>query len=72
MELERLGKVLVGVGLLAVLAGGVLVLLAALGIGRLPGDISIRRGNLRVFVPIASSIVISVVLTVLLNLFLRR
>lgn len=72
MELDRLGRVLIGVGLLVVLAGGVLLLLAGLGIGRLPGDLTFRRGNLRVYVPIASSIVISIVLTLLVNLFLRR
>ena len=39
---------------------------------RLPGDLTFGRGNLRVFVPIGTSILISVVLTILLNLFLRR
>ncbi len=72
MDLDRIGRLLVGVGLVVALAGGVLVALGALGIGRLPGDISIRRGNTRIFVPLASSIVISIVLTLLLNLFLRR
>lgn len=72
MDLDRIGRLLVGVGLLVALAGGVLVALGALGIGRLPGDVSIRRGNTRIFVPLASSIVISIVLTLLLNLFLRR
>lgn len=72
MDLARFGKLLVGVGLLVVLAGAVLVGLAALGVGRLPGDVSIRRGNLRIYVPLASTVVISIVLTILLNLFLRR
>lgn len=72
MDLDRIGRLLVGVGLLVALAGGVLVALGALGIGRLPGNVSIRRGNTRIFVPLASSIVISIVLTLLLNLFLRR
>lgn len=72
MDLDRFGRLLLAVGLLVVLAGAVLVALASLGIGRLPGDLSVRRGNLRIYIPIASSIVISIVLTVLLNLFLRR
>ncbi len=72
MDLERFGRLLVGLGLLIVLAGAVLVGLAALGIGRLPGDFSLKRGNMRVYVPLASSMVISVVLTLLLNLFVRR
>ena len=44
-----------------------LVLLA----GGLPGDVSWRRGNVRVYAPIATSIVVSIVLTVVVNL-LRR
>ncbi|PEN12975.1 hypothetical protein CRI94_12250 [Longibacter salinarum] len=60
--------------------GGIgLVLLGALvwGIGRfidighLPGDVSFEGKNVKVFVPITSMIIISIVLTVLLNLILR-
>ncbi len=39
-----------------------------LPLGNLPGDIKIERDNLRIYIPIASSILISVVLTLLLNL----
>jgi Protein of unknown function (DUF2905) len=39
--------------------------------GRLPGDISIQSGRTRVFIPITSMIVVSIVITVLLNLFRR-
>ena len=39
--------------------------------GRLPGDIDIQSGRSRVFIPITSMIIVSVVITVLLNL-LRR
>lgn len=40
--------------------------------GRLPGDVNIVRGNTRIFFPITSLIVISVVLTVIVNVFFRR
>jgi hypothetical protein len=40
--------------------------------GRLPGDINIVRGNTRIFFPITSLIVVSVVLTVIVNVFFRR
>jgi len=40
--------------------------------GKLPGDIDYQNGNTRVFFPITSMIVISVVLSILLNLFLRK
>jgi hypothetical protein len=59
------GVVLAGVGVLLVVGG-------KLGLGRLPGDIAIERKNVSVYVPIATSIVISLVLTVLFNLLLRK
>ena len=71
MEARTLGMVIVILGLLAVLVG-VGVMSGALGwFGRLPGDIRITNGNTRVFIPITSMIVVSVVLSVGLTL-LRR
>jgi hypothetical protein len=52
--------------------GGLLWLLGGLGLGRLPGDISWRRGDVHVYVPIATCVVISVVLTLVVNLLVRR
>ena len=40
--------------------------------GRLPGDISIERDGVRVFIPITSMIILSLALTIILNVFLRR
>jgi hypothetical protein len=40
-------------------------------LGRLPGDIRVERGNWRFYFPIATSLLISVILTLLLNLFRR-
>jgi hypothetical protein len=60
-----------GAGLVAV---GILVqVLLRLfpGLGRLPGDIVIDRGNVQVYIPIVTMIIISVVLTILLNLIAR-
>jgi hypothetical protein len=62
-----IGLVLVGLGLLLYFAPGALS-----WFGRLPGDINIERGNTRFFFPLTSMIIISVVLTVLVNLFFRR
>ncbi len=59
-----MGKILVVAGL--VLAGvGVLLMLGA-PLGRLPGDIVYRRGNVTLYVPIVTSLLVSVALTVLL------
>ncbi len=60
---------LVAVGLLIALAG-VLVLLGV-PLGRLPGDVVIRRGNTTFYFPLGTSIIVSVVLTILFAV-LRR
>jgi Protein of unknown function (DUF2905) len=40
--------------------------------GRLPGDINITRGDTRIFIPLTSMIIVSLLLTLILNLFFRR
>ena len=69
-----LAKVLVIAGLVLLAAGLILYVAPnAFGwFGKLPGDIHIERGNTRVFIPLTSMILISLLLTVLLNLFFRR
>jgi membrane protein implicated in regulation of membrane protease activity len=67
------GKVLIAFGLLIALAGLVLVLVGRVPwIGRLPGDIHIQRGNFTFYFPLATSLLLSVVLTLLLYLLGRR
>jgi len=63
------GKWLVAVGLLVAFAG--LLVMLGVPLGRLPGDISYRRGNTSFYFPLTTSILVSVVLTLLLA-FLRR
>lgn len=52
--------------------GGIFLLLGRFGLDRLPGDLIFRRGNFTVYAPIGLMIVVSIVLTILLNLFFRR
>lgn len=59
-----MGKLLVIVGL--IVAGVGLLIMAGVPLGRLPGDITIRRGNVTIYLPIVTSILISIVLTVVL------
>lgn len=69
-----LAKALIGIGL-TILALGLLLHFApgALGwFGRLPGDINIERGNTRIYFPLTSMIIVSIVLTVIVNIFFRR
>ena len=64
-----MGKLLVVVGLLIAVLG--VLMLLGLPIGRLPGDISYRRGNTTFYFPLTTSILLSVLLTLLFT-FLRR
>jgi hypothetical protein len=64
-----MGKALVIAGL--VLTGIGLLLMLGIPFGRLPGDIVVRRGNVTVYFPIVTSILLSLILTILLS-WLRR
>ena len=67
-----LGKALVVVGLLIAVFGAALWLLSGLGvIGRLPGDIYLRRGNFTFYFPLATCILISIVASLLFALMRR-
>ena len=64
-----MAKLLIGAGIVLVVLG----LLVAWGVplGRLPGDISVKRGNFSFHFPIVTSIVLSIVLTLLFRFFGR-
>jgi len=71
--MQELGRVLIVAGVIAVLAGVVLMLAPRIPfLGRLPGDIVVQRGPLTLYAPLMTSLVLSVVVTLLLNLFWRR
>ncbi|MGZ3584023.1 MAG: DUF2905 domain-containing protein [Ktedonobacterales bacterium] len=74
LNLSDLGRALLLVGGAIVVLGLLLLLLLLAGriplFGRLPGDITIQRGNTSFYFPIVTCIVLSVVLTVILNLVL--
>ena len=68
-----LARLLVGLGLLLLIAGGAVYLLGLLGIslGHLPGDFAWRRKNVSVYFPLGTSILLSVVLSLILYLLGR-
>jgi hypothetical protein len=68
MDMQRL---LIGIGLVILLAGIVWPVLSRIGIGRLPGDIFVQRGNTTFYFPVVTSIIVSIVLSALLWLFNR-
>jgi prepilin signal peptidase PulO-like enzyme (type II secretory pathway) len=62
---------LVAIGLVLVFVGLLWPLLSKIGLGRLPGDIVIERGNVRFYFPIATCLIISLVLSFFLWLLNR-
>jgi hypothetical protein len=71
--MSPLVRIFLLVGLIFLLIAGVIFIVERLGIplGRLPGDIRIQRGNLTCFFPLATTILLSIGLTVLLNILVR-
>jgi hypothetical protein len=71
----EIGRTLIVLGVLLVVAGGIVLLLGRTGVpfglGRLPGDVLIKRDGFTFYLPITTSIVVSVVLSAILWL-LRR
>lgn len=70
--MDSMGKMLVVAGVLLIVVGAaVWGLSGALPLGRLPGDIYVRRGNFSFYFPLTTSIVVSVVISLLWMLFRR-
>ena len=68
-----IGRLLLVFGVLIALAGVVLLLVGRVGwLGRLPGDIHIERGNWTFYFPLATSLLLSAVLTLILWIIGRR
>jgi hypothetical protein len=72
MDLSGLGRVLLILTVVIAVVGVLLVLAGRGVIPRLPGDIAIERGNTRFYFPLGTSVLASAVLTIVLNLILRR
>ncbi len=68
----ELGRFLVVVGVVLVIVGTLAIAGIRLPFGRLPGDIAITGDRGGLFIPLGTMLLVSVVLTVLFNLFLRR
>ncbi len=67
--MQDIGRLLLVFGVLLAVIGGGLMLF---GRFHLPGDFTFRSGNVTVYIPIATSIILSIVLTVVLSLFFRQ
>jgi len=65
------GRLLIILGIVLVVLGMLWPLIARFGLGRLPGDIVIERENFRIYIPIMTSLIVSIVLSVILWLINR-
>ena len=72
--MDSIARLLITMGILILLLGVGFWLMSKLGGGgyRIPSDFVIRRGNFTLYFPLDSGIILSIIVTVLLNLFLRR
>jgi hypothetical protein len=68
----EIGRIVLIIGIVLVVVGGLAVLGVRLPFGHLPGDIAIEGERGAVYIPIASMLVISLILTIVVNLFIRR
>jgi uncharacterized membrane protein len=71
--MERVGKTIVLIGILIVVAGLIIWFLGdkLRFLGRLPGDISIEKENYRIYIPITTMVLVSIVLTLIMWLIQR-
>jgi hypothetical protein len=68
----ELGRILLVIGVVLVVVGGLAVFGIRLPFGRLPGDIAITGDRGGIYIPLGSMLVVSLLLTLLFNFFLRR
>lgn len=69
--MSNIGKMMLTFGVVLIILGIIFIVGEKLGLGKLPGDILIKKGNFTFFFPIVSSIIISLLLTLILNILNR-
>ncbi len=72
MNWIEVGRFLVVAGTVILVIGIIFLLSDKIPLGRLPGDIQIGNGRVKIFIPIATSILLSLILTLILNFFTRK
>ncbi|HHY04557.1 MAG TPA: DUF2905 domain-containing protein [Thermoanaerobacterales bacterium] len=63
------GKLLIGLGIFLIIIGCFMIVMPKFGLGKLPGDIFIKKGNFTFYFPLATCIIISLILTLVFRLF---
>lgn len=73
MEIGDIGRFVLIAGIGLVVIGIVLIVVGRIpGLGNLPGDISFQRGGTTFYFPLATMLILSLLLTLILNILLRR
>ncbi len=70
--LPYMPKILITLGIILIVLGLLWPLIQKSGLGRLPGDIAIEKENFKFYFPIATSILISIIVSLLIWLFMRK
>ena len=68
----EIGRIILVIGIVLVVIGGLAVIGVKLPFGNLPGDIHIQGENGSIYIPLGTMLVISLILTLVFNVFLRR
>lgn len=72
MQFEGIGKILIISGIIFLVVGAVIILGGRLGLGKLPGDVVIKNQSFTFYFPIVTCIILSIILTIIFNIFSRR
>lgn len=70
--MEEMAKTMMIIGLVIAAVSLMILIVGKTGLGQLPGDFVWRRGNATFYFPMATSILVSLLLTFLINFFMRR
>ncbi len=73
ISMKEMAKFLILCGVVLIVMGGILLVAGKIpGLGRLPGDITLRHGDFSFYFPLTTCLILSLVLTVLFNFFSKR
>ncbi len=71
MPYDQIGKLLILFGAVIVVAGILFLIFGGSILGRLPGDITLTRGNFTCIAPLVTMLILSILLTIIVNVVLR-
>lgn len=72
MSMQEMARYMMYAGAALLVGGALLYVGSRFGLGRLPGDISITRVGFKINIPLMSCVIISIVLTIIMNIVARR